>query len=58
MDYSPFLFFLSAGAWTQSLHVEPLHQTFFVKGFFNIGSPELFAQAGFKPQYSRSLPPG
>jgi hypothetical protein len=31
------------------LHLEPLHQSnFFVIGFFEIGSHELFAQAGFK----------
>jgi hypothetical protein len=27
-------FFLGTGAWTQGLHLEPLHQTFFIKGFF------------------------
>jgi hypothetical protein len=30
--------------WTQSLHLEPLHQPFFVKGVFKIGSYKLFAQ--------------
>jgi hypothetical protein len=28
------------------------HSTFFVKGFFEIGSHELFAQAGFELQSS------
>jgi hypothetical protein len=32
---------------------EPLHQRYFCEGFFEIGSLELFAQAGFKP---RSFP--
>jgi hypothetical protein len=32
------------------LHLEPLNQPFFVKGFFKIGSRELFPQAGFEPQ--------
>jgi hypothetical protein len=45
------------GVWTQGLHLEPLHQPFFVKGFFEIGSWELFAWAGFGPQSSWSLPP-
>jgi hypothetical protein len=31
-----------------TLHLEPLHQPFFVLGFFKIRSPKLFAQAGFK----------
>jgi hypothetical protein len=30
-------------------NLEPLYQTFFVIFFFEIGSPELFAQAGFQP---------
>jgi hypothetical protein len=30
------------GVWTQGLHLEPLHQPFFVKGVFKIGSRELF----------------
>jgi hypothetical protein len=33
----------------RAFHLEPLHQPFFVKGFFKIGSQELFAQAGFEP---------
>jgi hypothetical protein len=44
------------GVWTQRLHLEPLHQPFFVLGIFKIRSHELFAQAGFKPQSSWSLP--
>jgi hypothetical protein len=43
-------FFFSAGIWTQGLHLEPLHQPFFVMGFFEIGSCKLFAWAGFKLQ--------
>jgi hypothetical protein len=33
-------------------YLEPLHLPFFVMGFFDIGSHELFAQAGFEPQFS------
>jgi hypothetical protein len=29
-----FFFVLRTGAWTQGLHLEPLHQPFFVMGFF------------------------
>jgi hypothetical protein len=50
-------FFFSTGAWTQHLHLEPLHQPYFCEGFFETGSHKLFAQAGFKPQSSWSLPP-
>jgi hypothetical protein len=45
------------GVWTQGLHHEPLYQPFFVMGFFRVGSQELFALPGFKPQSSWSLPP-
>jgi hypothetical protein len=45
------------GVWTQGLHLKPLHQPFFVKAFFEIGSCKLFAQAGFNPWSSWSLPP-
>jgi hypothetical protein len=31
-----FFFFCSTGVWTQSLHLEPLHQSFFVMGSFEI----------------------
>jgi hypothetical protein len=37
-----------AGVCTQGLHLKPLHQPFFVKGFLQIGSHKLFAQAGFE----------
>jgi hypothetical protein len=51
-------FFLPCtGAWTQSLHGEPLHQPFFVMGIFEIGSHELFAQAGFELRSSWSRSP-
>jgi hypothetical protein len=30
------------------LHLQPFHQPFFVKGFFRIGSLELFAWTGFE----------
>jgi hypothetical protein len=45
-------FFGSTGIGTQGLHLEPLHQPFFVLGFFKIGSCKLFVQAGFEPQSS------
>jgi hypothetical protein len=38
------------------LYLEPLYQPFFVMSVFEIVSQELFAQAGFEPQSSRSLP--
>jgi hypothetical protein len=31
-------FFFSTGAWTQGLHLEPLHQPFFVIVFFQLGN--------------------
>jgi hypothetical protein len=37
------IFFSSTAAWTQSLHLEPLHQPFLVMGFFSTGSHKLFA---------------
>jgi hypothetical protein len=46
---STILFFGSTEVWTQGLHLEPLHQPFFVKGFFKLGSRELFAWSGFEP---------
>jgi hypothetical protein len=49
--------FFSTGTLTQGLRLEPLHQPIFVTEFFKIVSRELFAWAGFKPQYSESLPP-
>jgi hypothetical protein len=54
---SHFFIFFSTGVWTQGLHLESLHQPFFVIGFFEIGSHKLFAWAGFQPQSSWSLPP-
>jgi hypothetical protein len=45
-----FFLFCGTGAWTQGLHLEPLHQPYFYEGFFEVGSLELFAQADFKPQ--------
>jgi hypothetical protein len=36
--------------------LEPLHQPFFVIGFFEIGSQELFVWAGFKTRSFWSLP--
>jgi hypothetical protein len=44
------------------IHLKPLHQLFlcvcvYVLDIFEIGSRELFAQAGFKPQSSWSLLP-
>jgi hypothetical protein len=46
-----------AGVWTQGLHLEPLHQPFFMMGFSEIGSRELLAWAGLKLWSSWSLPP-
>jgi hypothetical protein len=57
------LFFFGSTGWTQDFTVdrqafllfEPLHQpALFCEGFFEIGSHELFAQAGFEPQSSWS----
>jgi hypothetical protein len=31
-------FFFHTRAWTQGLHLEPLHQSYFCEGFFKIGS--------------------
>jgi hypothetical protein len=39
-----FTFFFHTEVRTQGLHLELLHQPFFVMGFFEIGSLELFAQ--------------
>jgi hypothetical protein len=53
----------STGVWTQGLTLvgrplplKPLHQPFFVLHFFEIGSYELLAQAGFEPPASWSRP--
>jgi hypothetical protein len=50
-------FFHGTSIWTQDLHLKPLYQPFFVKCFFKIGFPELFAQAGFEWWSSWSLSP-
>jgi hypothetical protein len=50
-------FVCNTGVWTQGLHPEPLHQSFFMMSFFKTGSCELFAWNGFKPRSSWSLPP-
>jgi hypothetical protein len=49
--------FCSTGVWTRGLYLEPLHQPFFVLGFFEIGSHELFAWAGFELRFCWSLLP-
>jgi hypothetical protein len=41
-----------SGAWFQCIHLEPVHQLFFVKGFFKIWSPKLFVQAVIQLQSS------
>jgi hypothetical protein len=52
------LFFVcNTRTWTQALHLEPLHQPFLWRGFFKIGSHELYSWAGFKPRSSWALPP-
>jgi hypothetical protein len=53
--YTTFLFFFT-GAWTQGLHLEPLHRPYFCDGFFRV-SPTVFAWAGFELWSSWSLPP-
>jgi hypothetical protein len=44
-NFNLFFFFCNIGVWTQDLHLEPLHQHFFVMDFFffEIGSHKLFA---------------
>jgi hypothetical protein len=48
--------FCSTGVWAQGLHLEPLHQPFFMMGIFEIGSRTLFPRAGLEPQSSWTLP--
>jgi hypothetical protein len=48
-------FFCSTGIWTQGIHLEPLHQPFFVMSFSKIRFCELFAQAGFRWPVLRSI---
>jgi hypothetical protein len=44
-----FIYFVVLGLELMAcLHLEPLHQSFFVMGLFEIGSHELFAGAGLK----------
>jgi hypothetical protein len=43
-----FFLFSVLGLDQGGLHLEPLHQLFFVKGFFETGSHELFAWADFE----------
>jgi hypothetical protein len=50
-----FVLFYDTGAWTQGLYLKPLHQSYFC--FSRQSLAELFAQAGFEPQSSWSLPP-
>jgi hypothetical protein len=47
LQYS-FFFFCCTGAWTQGLHLEPLHQPYFCEAFFETESLELFVWAGFE----------
>jgi hypothetical protein len=53
LSFSFFLsFFCGTGAWTQGLHFVLLHHPYFYEGFFEMGSCELLAWSGFKPQSS------
>jgi hypothetical protein len=52
-----FFFFCSTRVWTQGLQLDPLSQSIFVMFIFEIGSHQLFAQAGFILWSSWSLPP-
>jgi hypothetical protein len=40
---------LNSGLHAGTLPLQPLRQSFFMLGLFEIGSHELFVQAGFKP---------
>jgi hypothetical protein len=51
-SHSFFFGVCGTGAWTQSLHIEPLQQPFFVMSVFHIGSHKLFAHPGFEPPSS------
>jgi hypothetical protein len=46
--YHNFFVVVGTVVWTQGLHLEPLCQPLFVKGFFEIESQELFALAGLE----------
>jgi hypothetical protein len=50
-----YYYFLQHWSLNSGLHLEPFHQPFFVMGFFETGSHELFARAGFEPWSSWSL---
>jgi hypothetical protein len=52
-----FGFFCSTRVWTQVLHLEPLHQPFFVMSFFQDRVSLTICWAGFEPWSSWSLPP-
>jgi hypothetical protein len=54
-SFSSGFFFCSTGIWTQGIHLEPLHQPFFVMSFSKIRFCELFAQAGFRWPVLRSI---
>jgi hypothetical protein len=48
-SYFSFFFIVVLGLELWAYTSERLHQPFFVKSFFEIGSHDLFAQAGFEP---------
>jgi hypothetical protein len=48
-NFSPFFFFPILGLELRAYTLRHSTSPFFVMGFFDIGSGELFAQAGFKP---------
>jgi hypothetical protein len=52
-----FFFFFSTGVWLQGLHLEPLHQLFFVMFFFKIVSHGTICPGWLELHSSRSLPP-
>jgi hypothetical protein len=52
-----FFFFAVLGFELRAFILSHSTSPFFVLGFFEIGSQELFAQAGFELRSSRSLPP-
>jgi hypothetical protein len=51
-----FFFFEVLGFELRAYTLSHSTRPFFVMVFFKIGSHELFARAGFEPQFSRSLP--
>jgi hypothetical protein len=44
-----FFFFAVLELELRAYILKPLHQPFFVKGFFKMGSHKLFARVGFQP---------